>query len=182
MRSPTGLRSARAAAARLARWVTARLRPKLVLATQSAVLAAAADPTGCFVPSVPAVSVEPHDPERLWHLLAVVCSPLASAWAAERFGGAGLGPTSLKLAAGQVLDLPLPADAEAWDRAAAAYRRAASQDDESGWHAALLDGARAVGEAYRLPADDAEHLLTWWEGRLPSWTRHRAAPSATPAS
>ncbi len=43
----------------LARWVGGRLVPKVLVATQTAVLEAAADPTGAWVPSVPVISVEP---------------------------------------------------------------------------------------------------------------------------
>jgi hypothetical protein len=169
------------AGARLARWVLARLRPKLVLATQAPVLAAAPDPVGLMVPSVPVVAVEPHDPGRLWHLLAALSSPVASAWAAEHFGGAGLGASSLKLSARQVSQVPLPADDAAWDRAAVAYRSAASQPDAAGWRRSLVAAARLANDAYRLPAGEAAAVLAWWEGRLPSWHRVGRPAAVAPA-
>ncbi|MFN0028661.1 MAG: N-6 DNA methylase [Acidimicrobiales bacterium] len=47
---------------KLARWVGARLRPKVLLATQTPVLNVVADPGGVMVPSVPVISVEPRPP------------------------------------------------------------------------------------------------------------------------
>ena len=95
---------------KLARWVAARRVPKVLLATQTAVLEAAADPAGAWVPSVPVISVEPRPGSRtdVWTLAAVLGSPVASAWAASTYLGAGLGSTAIKLAASQVLTLPWP--------------------------------------------------------------------------
>ena len=84
-----------AADGKLASWVCARLRPKVLVATQGKVLEAVADQAGRLVPSVPVISVEPDDPADLWRILAVLCSPVAAAWALERFGGAGLSGQSI---------------------------------------------------------------------------------------
>ena len=95
---------------KLARWVAARRVPKVLLATQTAVLEAAPDPAGTWVPSVPVISVEPRPGSRtdVWTVAAVLGSPVASAWAASTYLGAGLGSTAIKLAASQVLTLPWP--------------------------------------------------------------------------
>ena len=117
------LDSLAAADGKLASWVSARLRPKLLVATQGKVLEAVADQVGRLVPSVPVIAVEPQDPGDLWRILAVLCSPVAAAWALERYGGAGLSGQSIKLSARQLLTVPTPADTAAWDGAAASCRR-----------------------------------------------------------
>ena len=70
-------------------WFEALLRPKVVVATQTKVLEAAADVRGEVVPSVPVISVVPHDERRLWHLLAVLLAPPVSAWSIRQWGGRG---------------------------------------------------------------------------------------------
>jgi hypothetical protein len=132
--------------ARVAAWVAGRRRPKVLLATQTKVLEAAVDAAGDWVPSVPVVSVEPHDPADVWRVGAVLCSPSASAWAATTYLGAGLSPGAVKLSASQVLEVPLPA--RRWDAAADALRAG----DVAGC-------ARKMQAAYE--ADPA--VLAWWE-------------------
>ena len=46
------------------RWVEARLRPKVLVATQTRVIEAVADPEGAWVPSVPVVAVHPRAGRR----------------------------------------------------------------------------------------------------------------------
>jgi hypothetical protein len=107
---------------RLARWVRARLVPKVLLATQTRVLEAAADPEGSYVPLTPVVAVEPHDPGDVWRLAAALTSPEATAWALRHYGGTGLGRGTIRLSARQVLDVPLPGDEGAWVAATDALR------------------------------------------------------------
>ena len=66
--------------------------PKVLVATQTAVLEAAVDEQGTWIPSVPVVSVVPRTADDLWPVGAVLCSPVTSAWAAATYLGAGLGP------------------------------------------------------------------------------------------
>ena len=80
------LDSLAAADAKLASWVSARLRPKLLVATQGKVLEAVADQVGRLVPSVPVIAVEPAGPGR----------PLADPGRALLSGGGGLGPRALR--------------------------------------------------------------------------------------
>jgi hypothetical protein len=136
---------------RLSAWVRARLRPKVLVATQTRIIEACVDSLGAWVPSVPVVSVEPVDPVDVWRVAAVLCSPVASAVAASRFLGAGLAPGALKLSASQLLDLPCPASP--WD--AAAERLAAGD----------LDGcAVAMTAAYGLSPDHP--VLAWWRAAV----------------
>jgi hypothetical protein len=157
----------------LARWVEARLRPKLLVATQSAVVEAMADPAGQWIPSVPVISLEPRLAGDLWRLLAVLVSPVASAWALERYGGAGLSASAVKLSARQLLEVPLPLNAEMWDSAAATCRSACGRVDERLWRDDLLAAAHLMNEAYGLETTTSDGLLAWWMARLPRATSSR---------
>ena len=111
---------------RLAAWADARLRPKVVVATQTRVVEAAVDDDGSWWPSVPVISVvldpEHDDDETRWLVAAALSAPPVSAWAAERSGGTALAPQALKLSARQVLEVPLPVDRDAWAEGAGLLR------------------------------------------------------------
>lgn len=157
----------------LGRWGRARLVPKVLLATQTRILEAVVDEHGTCWPSVPVISVEA-DPDRLWHVAAVLLSPAASAWAIGRYGGAALSSDAVKLAASQALELPLPPAGQAWDEAAGRVRAATAAGaagDEAGWRRELVAAGVAMGAAYGV----GEDVLAWWEGRLPAY-RHPDLP------
>jgi hypothetical protein len=162
---------------RVARWVEARLRPKLLVATQSTVLEAVADPEGNWVPSVPVVSVEPHDVADLWRLLAILISPVATAWALERYGGAGLSASALKLSAKQLLCIPLPCRYDLWEAASRSCRAASQQTDEHLWRNDLKATAHMINAAYGLDVVASDRLLSWWTARLPQ----SHSPAISPA-
>jgi hypothetical protein len=143
---------------RLARWARARLVPKVVVATQGRVLEAVADERGAWLPSVPVVTVAA-SPALLYRLVGVLTAPPVVAHAAARYAGTALSVTALKLAAGQVATLPLPADTEAWDEAAEHARAAHLADDEHR-PKALQACAEAMCAAY---GDDS--ALAWWLDR-----------------
>ena len=148
----------------LAGWARGRLRPKIVVATQSRVLEAFADEGGTLINTVPTITVYPHDPGDLWHLLAVLLAPPVSAWALRRWFGNALSVHALKLSASQVGELPLPTVSAAWD-AAAEQVRAASATTEAPARRALLEAAGArMCEAYEVPA---HRVMDWWRARLP---------------
>lgn len=148
------------AAGGLVGWAEARLVPKLLVAAQGRVVEAVVDEAGAWLPSVPVLSVVPHDPADLWRLLAVTLAPPVVAHAATRYLGTGLTPGSVKVSARQLAALPLPSDAAAWDEGARLAERAqrAEAADRPGL---LLETARTMTAAYR-GSDDA---LDWWLGR-----------------
>lgn len=145
---------------KLAGWADARLVPKLVVAGQGRVIEAAADAEGTWLPSVPVVTVAPHDPADLWRLLAVTLAPPVVAHAAARYLGTGLSPGSVKVSARQLAALPLPADTAAWDEGAALARRA--QRAEGNRTEVLADAARAMTAAYA----GSDETLAWWLARV----------------
>jgi N-6 DNA Methylase len=131
----------------LRRWVRDRLVPKVVLATQTRVLEAAVDVHGDWVPSTPVIAVHT---DEVYRVAAVLLAPPVSAWALSAYGGVALTSDAIKLSAKQVLEIPLPVDASAWDQAAAALA-----EDDLGAVASLMT------EAYEC--DPA--VLDWWVSR-----------------
>lgn len=162
--SRPGVRAERLATSPLAAWAPRRLVPKVLVATQTRVIEALADPEGTLLPVTPLISVVPA-PGELWPLAAVLLAPAVSRQAVERFGGAALSATALKLAARQVAELPLPADRAAWADAADAVARAHRAGDPASRLACLTEAARCMNAAFRV--DDPEALLAWWLARLP---------------
>ena len=143
------------------RWVEDRRRPKLLVASQTRVIEAVVDPDGGWVPCTPVVSVEPHDPADLWHLAAVLTSPVATARLLHSAAGSGLSPDAVRVSAARLAALPLPAQGPAWDRAAEAARAAARA---GGDRDAVVEVGAAAMAAYGI--DDRE-LLGWWAALLP---------------
>lgn len=144
----------------LAGWADARLVPKLLVAAQGRVIEAVVDEAGAWLPSVPVLSVVPHDPADLWRLLALTLAPPVVAHAAARYLGTGLTPGSVKVSARQLAALPLPSDAVAWEEGAALARRAqqAALVDRP---ELLLETARVMTAVYRGSGD----VLAWWSDR-----------------
>jgi SAM-dependent methyltransferase len=133
----------------LAAWARGQLRPKVLVAPQTKVIEAAVDEEGAWIPSVPVVSVVPHRDEDLWLVAAVLLAPPVAAWAAHRHLGSGLGPTSVRLRASEVLDLPLPPGQ--WTAAAELLR------------AGEIDGAAGqLCTVYGLNGGERDRVLSWW--------------------
>lgn len=151
---------------RLQEWAQSRLRPKLMLATQTKVLEAAVDLAGRFIPSVPVVTVTTDDPANLWRLGALLSSPPITLVAARRHIGSALSSDALKLGASDVLDLPLPEIDEAWLQAARHFEQASLAGSADVRSAELRRSAELMCAAFGLE-DDSE-LLSWWSARLPA--------------
>ncbi len=149
---------------RLGGWVARRSVPKVLLAAQSRVLEAFADPDGRYLPVTPVVTVQPRNRADVWRVLAVLLSPFATAWALREYGGTGMSGGAIKLAAKQVCRMPLPAVGEAWDRAAARLQAgelhiAAEMDaaygvDLAGWYSGRANGRSTAGPD-RATGDDS---------------------------
>ena len=133
-------------------WFEALLRPKLVLATQTKVLEAAADVRGEVVPSVPVISVVPHDEHRLWHLLAVLLAPPVSAWSIRQWGGTALSSNAVKLGAPNVRAIPMPRSTPSWDEAASLLRDGGD----------VREAGELMCDAYGV----GEEVHAWWAARL----------------
>lgn len=155
--------------ARLARWVAARQRPKLLVASQGRVVEAAADPEGDMVPLTPLISVEPDDNTDIWRLLAVLLAPPVSAHLATERVGTGLGVGSIRLSASDVAGVPLPRPGDAWLAAAgllAGVSRGAGVGDQER-HDCLDEVGRLMCVAYELDATATRDVVEWWRSRQP---------------
>ncbi len=143
---------------RAAAWVEAQRGPKLLVATQTKVLEAVADPDGRLVAGVPVIVVRPHDPADLWPLAAVLHAPCVSTWMHRHSAGTGLSAEACRPTADLIGRIPLPTDDDRWAEATDLARelsRGAGCWDEFG---------RAADAAYGI--DDPE-LRSWWRERLP---------------
>ena len=149
---------------RIARWVEARLRPKVVVATQTRVIEAAVDEKGEWVPSVPLLAVD-CDVEDLWHVAAALLAPPLTAWALERWRGTALADDAIKLAAAEIAELPAPRPGDAWDEGAAIAREVAGARDANEWSDALARLGATMAVVYGLAWDDP--VVGWWASRLP---------------
>lgn len=146
---------------RLGRWVDGQRRPKLVVASQTPVIEAAADPTGEWVPSTPVVSVRPVR-ETLWRCLAILVAPPVAAWARAQAAGSALAPRSIRVSAPLLRAVPLPdADVAAWQDAADLLGRAHVVAD--GWCPpdAVVEAARRMTRAYGCGSE----VDAWWRAR-----------------
>src|SRR5690606_16074832 len=109
----------RSASPRVSRWAAARLVPKVLVATQTRIVEAVADPDGSCVPVTPLISVEPHRATDIWAIVAALSAPSVSAEAVARHLGAGLSSAALRWSAAAVLEVRLPPDRAAWAEGAA---------------------------------------------------------------
>jgi len=146
----------------LSHWATSRLVPKLVVASQTKVIEAVVDDKGQYLPSVPLLTLVPHDDSLMWHLLAVLLSPYASHWAYSNFQGAGMNTEAIKVSAKQLTSMPMPSRQTAWDLGARHAEHAMKAATDVVRDAELLAMARAMNVAYGVGDD----LLLWWAKRL----------------
>lgn len=146
----------------IASWVADRLVPKLLVASQTRVLEVVVDSDGSLVPCTPVISVEPVETApSLWHLAAVLSSPVAAALVASDAAGSALSRDAMRVSTRAVAALPLPARGAQWDAAAETAQRAQRDRDVD----ALHDTARRMLAAYGVaPRRD---LFDWWQARLP---------------
>ena len=124
---------------------------------------------GRLLPSVPLISVVAPVAE-LWRIAAVLTCPAVAAEAARRHLGSGRNARSMRLRAQEVLELPLPADRERWDAAAARLRTGAP----------LAEVGRLMDEAYGLTGD--EELLDGGSGCAALSRRRRRSGGRSGAS
>jgi len=138
------------------RWAEQLLVPKVLIANQTRVVEAIADPGGTWLPGVPLLTARPTDHADVTLVAAMLTSPVASAWVWHQAAGSGLSATSVRLGPRWLAGLPWPAGT---------LQRA--EEALAGGDVAAC--GRHVMEAYALdpstPAGAA--LLSWWADRLP---------------
>jgi hypothetical protein len=144
------------ASPRVGAWLDRVRRPKVVVASQTRVIEAAADHEGSWVPSTPAIGVVPADPADVDRLTAALCAPPVAAWALRRAVGTGLSPDAIRVSARLLAEVPLPVDDAAWADASALL--AAGELDAFGATATAM---------YGLPDEEAVAVERWWAARRP---------------
>lgn len=137
---------------KLRRWADGLLVPKVLVANQTTVIEAVADPAGAWLPAVPVITLRPPDAGLVPAIAAVLTSPVASCWAWHQAAGTGLAARSLRLGPRWLARLPWPAG----DLADAIAAFVAGD---------VLGCGRAVQRAYGRPDDDA--LTSWWTDAQP---------------
>ncbi len=150
----------------LADWMSSRLIPKIILATQTKIIEVFVDEPGRLLPSIPLITVVPKAAADIWAVAAALASPVSAAIAMQRHAGSALSPQAIKLSAKQAMRLPMPTPDELSSTAARLLQRAHTAPDAKNRHRLLLEFGRMSTEAYRVPADDAATLLAWWSSRL----------------
>ncbi len=146
-------------------WFEARMVPKVLVASQTPIIEAVVDTDGRFVPSVPVITIEPHDPESVWHLAAAVSAPATCAFAVEQAAGSGLSASAIRVSAKLLSAMPLPTKGDDWDSGAAAASQAQeafSNGDDDAYKSALHWLGHAMTAAYQAPAA----TMQWWCERL----------------
>ena len=145
-------------------WVKDRLRPKILVATQTKILEVLPDPEGRLIPSTPVISVE-CDYENVWLISAALSSPAASARAFARAAGAAMSSDTLKLSATQISEIPLPERTFEWNQGADYAQQAYLAESEPLWESYLHKLGQETAKAYEVNND----VFEWWLNRLPPW-------------
>jgi hypothetical protein len=130
--------------------------PKVLVAPQKPVILPVRDEDGSLVPMTPIVSVVRGEGISVAALAAVLAAPVASARIDRARAGAALSPGRLLVSAAALRRLPLPADQDAWAKAARALEEGAP----------LSEVARRMLGAYEIAREPAERLMAWWEARV----------------
>ena len=133
------------------RWADGMLVPKVVVANQTRVIEAVADPDGSWIPSVPLVTARPISPVDVRAVAAVLTSPVASAWAWRWAGGTGMSAAAVRLGPRWLAGLPWP-----------------SGDLDGAVEALERGDVEACGEAVTAAyGAEPAGLREWWRRWLP---------------
>ena len=151
-------------------WAARKLVPKVLVANQTRVVEAVADPAGAWLPGVPVTTATPLDGSvnLVWELTAVLNSPVVSVLAWQAAAGTGLSTTSVRVS-------PVTLGAMPWPAGSLSAAAAALQAGE------LVAAAELTCTAYGLGPADAQAIVTWWNETRPSTAAVRN-PANRPSS
>lgn len=108
------------------------------------------------------VDCKPHD---LWLVASALAAPVGTLVAAERHLGAGMSVDVLKLSAKDVLDLPTPRNAIAWNRGAEIFEDLQRCQDSETRTSLLRAFALEINAAFEVTDST---IVDWWLGRFPN--------------
>ena len=146
-------------------WLTNRLVPKVLMATQTRIVEVIADAEGELIPSLPLITIMPRNSDDLWRIAAAVASPVTSLWALRMFAGAALHADAIKLSAKQTALIPLPIQEQAWNESAELFQQAQHAEDAESRVPSLKSYATRIVEAYGLDRESQQEILDWWLAR-----------------
>ncbi len=167
-------------------WITSRLVPKIVLATQTRIIELIVDSEARYVPSTPLITITPKDPVHLWRIAAALASPVCTALAMQKYTGAALNINAIKLSARQVLSMPIPdvtqqAHCAAWDAAADALHAAQDAATPEDHDVHVQRFAKLSCDAFGVQGSTRDELLVWWRERY-AGQRRRSRQASAPSS
>lgn len=137
-------------------WAQRKLVPKVLVANQTKVVEAVADPDGVWLPGVPVTTATPvqGNVDMVWELAAVLNSPMVSVLAWQAAAGTGLSTTSVRVSPVTLASMP-------WPRGSvAAAAEAVRQTD-------MEAAARLTCAAYGLNVEVTQSLVGWWNAHRP---------------
>ena len=140
----------------------------MLVANQTRIIEAVADPEGAWLPGVPVSCVVPTADATVWEVAAVLTSPVAAAAAWHAAAGTGLSARAIRLGPAALASLPWPAG----DIAAAAQLL---RDGD------VLGCGRAIAAASRCTPRDDDPLFEWWSGSVNGATAARYESSTAPS-
>ncbi|MBT95230.1 MAG: hypothetical protein CL431_04585 [Acidimicrobiaceae bacterium] len=144
-------------------WVKDRLKPKVLLATQTKVIEVLPDPEGKLIPSTPVISIECAS-QDVWKIASALSSAAMSAHVFSKVAGSALSSNTIKLSAKQVNALPLPYDLQRWEQASYHAHQVFNSKAKD------VDLIQKMSQQISLAYDCSDTLLEdWWAKRLPKW-------------
>lgn len=150
--------------AAVGRWARNRAVPKVLVASQTRIIEAVADPIGDCLPVTPVVSVEPSTTAIGVEVLsAALSAPSNSARLAWGSAGTGRSTHSLRISAGALAKLPVAATPGARDAAVSAWRDLVDGFERSDIRALRV---AAAGLDASIGSHDPD-VVDWWVRRLP---------------
>lgn len=154
-RPAIGADSLAGAAVHVERWARRQFAPKVLVATQTRVIEAVADPVGHLLGLTPLVALVPHAPDHAELLAVALSAPSMSALVAWRRAGSGQSRDAVRISAGDLDSLPLPGRLDVFGPALDAHRRGGD------WNTVGTLADRALGV-------DRPEIVEWWTSRLPT--------------
>jgi hypothetical protein len=139
---------------RFGAWAERKLVPKVLVANQTRIIEAVADPEGAWLPGVPVTTVTPNGDASVWEIAAVLTSPVASIAAWQHGAGTGLSTTAVRVGPTSLAETP-------WPNGALAPASEALRAGD------VVRCARLATSAYGIGSEAADTLVNWWTERLP---------------
>jgi hypothetical protein len=158
-------------------WARRKLVPKVLVANQTRIVEAVADPDGAWLPGVPVSSLVPTRETSVWELAAVLTSPVATAAAWLAVAGTGLSARAIRLGPAVLAALPWPAG----DVTRGAQLLRDGDVLGCGRSIAAAYASGGVHTACTAGLADEDPLFEWWAGSVNGAAVARPGSSTAPS-